>query len=193
MFVDPLLLARLRARLVHARENAPVLTHERQRARFSLFCHLSRHLPFAHPPFFPPLSPFLPPSLWPPWSSGSSYRVAARIVTHKLLSIVGVVTRPIRCFSHSTRTRAALFRADSSRGSVLPMLSSVIRFPSPPPSPFFSLLISFKLLREDGRSSEISIRRRVVCNLMARMRVLSFIRGKEGGGEMNVESVGRGG
>lgn len=183
MFVDPLLLARLRARLVHARENAPVLTHERQQARFSLFCHLSRHLPFAHPPFFPPLSPSLPPSLWPPWSSGSSYRVAARIVTHKLLSIVGVVTRPIRCFSHSTRTRAALFRADSSRGSVLPMLSSVIRFPSPPPPPFFSLLISFKLIREDGRSSEISIRRRVVCNLMARMRVLSFIRGKEGGGK----------
>lgn len=82
---------------------------ERECARFSLFSHLFPLpiLRFLSPSFFPSFSL----SLWPPWSSGSSYRVAARIVTHKLLSIVG--DPRAECFCIPRARAPPFFRGDS--------------------------------------------------------------------------------
>ena len=152
----------------------------RTRARFSLFSHLSRP-PLAHPPF--PLSFFLPSSLslslslWPSWSSGSSYRVAARIVTHKLLSIVG---DPRACMLlHSTGTRAAFFRGDSGwvcvyRRSYRP---GFFLFP---PSFRVTVIVTPCTRTRTGSSEERNIDiYRVVCNLTARMKGLFFRGGNE--------------
>ena len=99
VFVDPLLRARLRARLVHARGNA----------RGFLSFPTSSLCPSSVSCLL--LSSLLSLSLWPPWSSGSSYRVAARIVTHKLLSIVG--DPRAECFCIPRARAPPFFRGDS--------------------------------------------------------------------------------
>lgn len=128
VFVDPLLRARLRARLLHARENAPVRARAPRSAVFSLSLLA---LPFAHPPF--PVSFFLPFSLSISLAGprGRQEAVTARIVTHKLLSIVGVVTRAILApmLLHSSRTRAAFSRGDNLAGGRVCVIIVPIFFP----------------------------------------------------------------
>lgn len=168
VFVDPLLRARLRARLLHARENAHTS------AVFSLFPPLS---PSPCPSSVSSLllSSLLSLSLWPSWSSGSSYRVAARIVTHKLLSIVG---DPRACMLlHSTGTRAAFFRGDSGWVCVYRRSYRPGFFPFPPS---FRVTVIVTPCTRTSSSEERNIDiYRVVCNLTARMKGLFFRGGNE--------------